>query len=204
MIRSLVLDVDNVLADSIRAWCTLAKRRLRIDVAFDSITNHKLVGCVNASPEEVFRLQDYVWVNWRRLKPIEAGIERTIDSIRKMGVEIVIATSGPKRHIPYVRDWLALRRIGYDTFCSVTHKSSIKADALVDDAPEEILLFTSEGKAAFLYEQPWNRSMRETSFTRIPDIGTLLDILQKDRLAESEHDCIVRSGDPVHAKMSQS
>lgn len=202
MIRSLILDVDNVLADSIRAWCTLAKRRLQINVAFDSITNHKLVGCVNASPEEVFRLQDYVWLNWRRLRPIEGGIGRTIDRIRKMGVEIVIATSGPKRHVPYVKDWLALRRIGFDTFCSITHKSSIKADALVDDAPEEILLFASEGKAAFLYDQPWNRSMGKSSFTRIPSIEKLLNILQKDRFPGNEHDRILRSRDMAHAQMS--
>ena len=198
MIKSLILDVDNVLADSIRTWCTLAKRRLGIDVNFDSITNHKLVGCVSASPEEIFRLQDYVWENWRRLKPLEEDIQRTMEKIRQISVEIVIATSGPKRHIPHVKDWLALRRIDYDRFYPVTHKFSINADALVDDSLEEIILFASRGRSAFLYDQPWNRSTEESSFTRIPNLRTLPSILQKDKFWARGNDLIVRSRDLVH------
>mgnify|MGYP001068744130 CR=1 FL=1 len=204
MIQSLILDVDNVLADSIRAWCMLAKQYLGIDVHFDKITNHKLVGCVSASPEQVFRLQDQVWMNWRKLKPIETGIGRTIDKIREMGVEIVVASSGPKRHVAYAKDWLALKHIDYDRFCSVVHKSEIMADALVDDAPEEALLFASTGRTAFLYDRPWNRSIRESSSKRIRSIRALQNILEEDRLSLGEPDRVVRSGNLVHVQISQS
>jgi len=203
MIQSLILDVDNVLADSIRAWCTLAKRDLGIIAHFDKITNHKLVGCVSASPEQVFRLQDHVWANWRKLKPVEMGIGRTIDSIRDMGVEIVVATSGPKRHVAHVRAWLAQNHIGYGRFCSVAHKSEIKADALVDDAPDEALSFASTGRTAFLYDRPWNRSIRDASTTRIASIRALQGALE-DTLLLSKHDRIVRSRRAVHAQISQS
>jgi hypothetical protein len=148
-------------------------------------------------------LQDHVWMNWPKLKPIEREIGRTIGSIRDIGVEIVIATSGPKRHVPYVKDWLALNRIGYDRFCSVVGKSGIRADALVDDAPDEALSFASTGRIAFLFDQPWNRSIRDASTTRIPSIRVLHNILEEDPFSLGGRDRIVQSRNLVHAQISK-
>jgi 5'(3')-deoxyribonucleotidase len=192
MIRKLIFDVDNVLADSIGAWCKLARRDAGIDVDFACIRNHKLVGCVGLPAEKVFKLQDLVWMHWKELSPVETNIQGIVSKIRKMGVQIAIATSGPRRHVSYVREWLTYRRISCDKFYWATNKSDIDADALVDDAPEEIERFASTERIAFMYDRPWNQLVLGSSFTRISSIARLHDILKRDRSGgslDSKEDC---------------
>jgi 5'(3')-deoxyribonucleotidase len=167
MIRSLIVDVDNVLADSIGSWCRLARLESNLDIEFGSITSHKLIGCVRMSPREVFRLQDQVWRKWRSLKSTERGIGKTVSNLRKVGVKIIVATSGPSRHLPFVKRWLTFRRLKYDTLCNTSDKSTLEGDAIIDDAPEEARGFAATGRPAFLYDRPWNRTFDSPGITRI-------------------------------------
>jgi hypothetical protein len=38
-------------------------------------------------------------------------------------------------------------------------KSKVEAEALVDDAPDEIRQFVRIGRIGFLYAQPWNKDV---------------------------------------------
>jgi len=63
------------------------------------------------------------------------------------------------RLIPYVKQWLGKLQISHNKFFHCTKKcskSDIQAEALVDDAPEEVQSFLRSGRQGFLYSQPWN------------------------------------------------
>jgi hypothetical protein len=104
--------------------------------------------------------------------------------MRSLKIKIIVATSGPYRHLEFVKNWLSHNKIEYDDFCSVGprgSKVSLDADALVDDAPEIVRAFISKKRTGFLYSQPWNirtnianaivvRSLREVG----PDSGDLV------------------------------
>jgi 5'(3')-deoxyribonucleotidase len=174
-----VIDVDNVLADSIRTWCKLVKERLAVDIKFENITSHKLVGCVPFTPAQIFDLQDNVWGNWPQLPTTEEGIPHILEQLQGMDYRINLATSGPVRHVRYVRKWLARNRIPYDKFENVKNKSNLSADILVDDAPEEIRAFASTKRSAFLYDRPWNRALANGRFLRITKLSQLIQHLHQ-------------------------
>jgi 5'(3')-deoxyribonucleotidase len=169
----IAIDVDNVLADSIRTWCRLVKQRLGIRIEFKNITSHKLVGCVPLTSTQIFELQDAVWSNWTSLPTTEGDVAGTVDRLRRMGYRVSVATSGPSRHMNYVKEWLARNRIAYDTFESVSTKCDLSADILVDDAPEEISAFAAPDRKAFLYDRPWNRAISGRKFLRITRLRQL-------------------------------
>jgi 5'(3')-deoxyribonucleotidase len=179
MRHQIAIDVDNVLADSIRTWCRLVRQRLGIRIEFENITSHKLVGCVPLTPTQIFELQDEVWSKWMSLPTTERDVAGTINQLHRMRYRVNVATSGPSRHTNYVKEWLARNRIAYDTFENVPTKCGLSADILVDDAPEEISAFAGSGRRAFLYDRPWNRALSGREFSRIATLRQLTRHLRR-------------------------
>ena len=178
-IRSLAIDVDNVLADSIARWCVLASNS-GCAVKKEQIRYHKLVGSVLMEPHKIFELQDAVWKDWQNVSPTEPSQSAIIEELRQRKIKIVIVTSGPARHKSGILSWLKANQISYDEFHNLergTSKNVIAADALVDDAPEAIISFTSIGRIGFLYSQPWNKKAivaNSISIRSLADIGKYL------------------------------
>lgn len=144
-------------------WCLKATKYFGSKITKEDITDHKIVGSVLIPPRIIFKLQDEVWAEWESLPPTEPGIADKIASLRDHGFQVCIVTSRPLRSIIYVKQWLTKVGINYDEFCSLSPQQSkivIKADALVDDAPEQIRDFIRVGRTGFLYKQPWNRSVK--------------------------------------------
>jgi 5'(3')-deoxyribonucleotidase len=184
---SLVIDVDNTLADSIRAWCSLARKECNAKIEYDNLSSHKLVGVVEMEASLIFKLQDEVWRRWRTLAATEKGIAQVVRRLRQLGYAIFVATSGPVRHVDFVKNWLAHNSIKYDEFYSVRTKTDIPADVLVDDAVEEVSAFRSSGRTAFLYNRPWNRMASLPKVTRIDSLRELITILPKPQLPLAAH-----------------
>jgi 5'(3')-deoxyribonucleotidase len=160
-ISSLAIDVDNVLADSIARWCVLA-RSLGYSVVKNQIKFHKLVGSVPIEPDKIFKIQDSVWKDWHNLPPTEPSLRTTMAALRRR-LTIIIVTSGPSRHRSEIESWLEAHNLAFDEFHNLGpsgSKTSVMADALVDDAPEAISSFISTGRRGFLYSQPWNKSVK--------------------------------------------
>lgn len=174
-IRSLAIDVDNVLADSIARWCVLA-RSYGCSIAKEQVKSHKLVGSVPMEPSRIFEIQDAVWKDWQSVPPTEPLQSAMIDKLRRKHIKIIIVTSGPARHRSGIQSWLRDRQLLYDEFHILAQgvsKATIAADALVDDAPESVRAFTSIGRAGFLYSQPWNRTSRITDAIVIGSLGDI-------------------------------
>jgi len=155
----IIFDVDNVLADTMTIFCQKASDILGFEVGKQHIENHKVVGSIPLSPQTIFSLQSEVWSDWKMLPPLEDNLPEKMRAFQKIGFEIYVATSTPLRLIPYVKQWLKKSQIPHSKFfhcakeCS---KSDIQAEALVDDAPEEVRNFLRSGRQSFLYLQPWN------------------------------------------------
>jgi hypothetical protein len=71
--------------------------------------------------------------------------------------------------------------VQYDDFFALgpyKSKATIDSDILVDDAPEQIARFISEGRLGFIYDQPWNRNVTVVGATVIRDFSELLNHLE--------------------------
>ena len=176
-----IIDVDNTLADSIGSWCLLAKAKYGVTVEYNTISSHKLVGCLPLDSSLIFSIQDEVWKQWSTLPPTERGLGRLVHDLRELGYEIIIATSGPARHVDCVKKWLAHNEIEYHEFHSVKSKTSIHAQVLVDDSVEEVTAFVSEGREALLYDRPWNRTKLPERVSRLLSLQDLPAILPKPK-----------------------
>jgi 5'(3')-deoxyribonucleotidase len=176
-LEKIVLDVDNVLADSISSWCRKASEYLGYAVSKVDIKSHKIVGSVPMSPGLIFRLQDEVWIHWKQLRPTEQGLPEKVTALRNHGFKIYIATARPKRSVIFVRKWLDHLRLPYDDFFALgpyRDKADIPSDALVDDAPEQVERFVRDGRIGFLYSQPWNCAVSISNAVTIHNFDELL------------------------------
>ena len=173
----IVFDVDNVLADSMTCWCKKASHYLESTITKNDIRSHKIVGSVRMEARKIFELQDQVWKEWESLPPTESNLNRKLNALRENGFKIYIATSRPKRLTDCVLQWLDKRKISYDSFFPLGPrqlKTNIDADALVDDAPEQIREFVRAGRVGFIYDQPWNIKVKIGKTIRVKKIDDVL------------------------------
>jgi len=155
----IVFDVDNVLANTMKVFCEKASKLIGFEVTKKQIRSHKIVGSIPLPPETIFRIQTEVWSDWAVLPVLERNLYEKMDSFKKIGFEVYIATAVPSKLVPYVEKWIRSKRIPFSKFfhCSKKRpKSLIQAEALVDDSPEEVRRFVSSRRQGFLYRQPWN------------------------------------------------
>lgn len=182
----IVFDVDNVLADSMSCWCIKASKHLKSPITRDRIRSHKIVGSVQMPAAKIFELQDQVWEGWEALPPTESDLDQKMEILRGNGFKIYIATSRPKRLTECVLKWLNKMNIVYDQFFSLgprEPKTRISADALVDDAPEQIRAFVRTDRVGFIYDQPWNVKARIRKAIRVRKTD---DILAYYRLLDAK------------------
>ena len=178
--KSIVFDVDNVLADTMNCWCLKASEYLRVKVTKDQIKHDKIVGSVPISASEVYRLQDLVWEEWANLPATEEGIPDLMSKLKNSGCSIIIATCRPTRSARLVVKWLAKNGINYDCFQALgpyRSKAEIECDMLVDDAPQQIIRIIERGGIGFLYAQPWNAGSHIPKAITIQSLSEILDHL---------------------------
>lgn len=155
----IVFDVDNVLADTMGVFCEKASKLVGFKVSKKHIRSHKVVGSIPLSPETIFRIQTEVWSAWDVLPLLEEDLYEKMNSFKKIGFDIYIATAVPSKLVPYVEKWIRNKGIPFSKFFHCPKKrpkSRIQAEALVDDSPEEVRRFVSSRRQGFLYHQPWN------------------------------------------------
>jgi 5'(3')-deoxyribonucleotidase len=202
--RRIVFDVDNVLADTMTSFCRKASSLVGFKIEKQRITNHKVVGSIPLSSQAIFRLQEEVWRQWKTLPTLETHLPNKMCALQKIGFEIYIATAIPLRLVSYVKQWLTKQKIPYAKFFHIQRnysKSNIEADALVDDAPEEVRNFMRSGGQGFLYLQPWNATARIPGAILVNSLDDVLrnyGVMKNEGgsyrdvrwLKESEHDCL--------------
>lgn len=164
MIRGVIFDADGTLIDSMQAWADvgvryLAQRGIVADADLPAIMFHRSLeeGASHIKaryglPESVAELRAEMlaliasfFENEVALKP---GARETIDTLRRRGIPLTVATSGKQEFLV-----AALRRLGVlDAFCGIftctdhnttKHESAIYdlAAAHMGTAPQETAVF---------------------------------------------------------------
>jgi len=181
----IVFDVDNIFADSMASFCQKASKLVGFEVNKQHIRSHKVVGPFPYlhRPFLIFKVR--FGVTGKRLPSLEDNLRKKMLAFRKIGFDIYVATAIPLRLIPYVKQWLRKKQVPYSKFfhcpkeCS---KSDIQAEALVDDAPEEVKSFIRSGRQGFLYLRPWNTNV---NISRAIVVRNLDDILKYYGVSQS-------------------
>lgn len=163
MNNCIVVNVDNVLADSIGRVLDIINERYETNYVKDDIQSPKLVGSLKLRPREIFSIQRESWKNWKQIKPLESKPIALIRALKDIGIELVISTTSPSPIPTYMKQWLQFYELGTFLFKPLMRRNSkytLECQFLVDDTVEEVINFSSNERVAFLYNQPWNPNAR--------------------------------------------
>jgi 5'-nucleotidase len=77
--------------------------------------------------------------------------------------------------------WLDEHRIPYRDLCFIGDKPHVGADVYVDDAPRHIVGLRAAGKAAIVFDQPYNRQLPGPRATSWDEVVAFVETLLADR-----------------------
>lgn len=91
-------------------------------------------------------------------KDTRVGLQRLVE----MGHEILIITSRPASAVEDTKEWVdfyykGIPLVDLHILSNNEEKSSVQADILIDDNPPNVVEWAEQGRAALLFDRPWNR-----------------------------------------------
>ncbi len=158
--KTLSIDFDSVLADTMIAWTKEYNKLKNTNITKSEITYWDIGMILPLSADEISTMFNYVWQHcWRNIPPSEPGQSEIIKRIRRRGYRISILTKRERPTIAYVAKWLDYHDIYSDDLIFIYDnrpKAEYPFDILIDDAPSNLVEITPP-KAGILFNQPWNK-----------------------------------------------
>jgi 5'(3')-deoxyribonucleotidase len=158
--KSLSIDFDSVLADTMIAWTMEYNKLKHTNITKNEITYWDIGMILPLSAEEISKIFNYVWQHcWQEIPPSEPGQSEIIKRIHRRGYRISILTKRERSTAAYVAKWLDYHDIYSDDLIFLydnTPKSEYPFDILIDDVPSNLIDITSP-KIGILFNQPWNK-----------------------------------------------
>ena len=163
------VDLDGVCADYISGFRSVVAKIK--GVPEESLTPDVSWGCSEwgiASAEEFDSIHRQAVLDHDmllKMKPLE-GVVDALWRISDAGVWIRIVTHrlyvnwGHEVTAGHTVRWLDETGIPYRDLCFVAKKTSVAADAFVEDAPHNIADLRSAGRKVIIFDQPYNRKFR--------------------------------------------
>ena len=88
----IALDVDGVLADTMKLWLRLWNRRSSQSLSYEELVEWDFWKRLGISGEEFMELMKEAWRMWRELPPTEPNLSEKVSRLRSLGrVDIVTA-----------------------------------------------------------------------------------------------------------------
>ncbi|MFQ5940550.1 MAG: hypothetical protein ACE5KA_02480, partial [Nitrososphaerales archaeon] len=56
-------------------------------------------------------------------------------------------------------------------------KADLDYEVFIDDSPHNVEIIATKGRNVLLYEQPWNKSVKDARIIRIKKLGEAADII---------------------------
>jgi 5'(3')-deoxyribonucleotidase len=164
---AVALDLDGVLYEwhrTVRYMMREYQGVMMPDDAWDTWDAHKLY----YTPEqERWLWSEGVGLGLFRYGHVVKGAIIGMRALQLSGYRLYVVTHRPRNAVPDTIAWLnLLQKPGVVTFDGVAilsdgqPKSTIEADILVDDKPENIQEWHGHGKRAIIYDQQWNRDFQ--------------------------------------------
>jgi len=170
----IALDVDGVLADTIRSWLRLCNKRFGMNLTYDQIDHWNFWKDVGINQEDFEGLFNEAWYNWRVLPPTEDKLAAKVELLKNIG-KVDIVTGRTLDTMRYVEKWLAMQSINCNKIVVVEPdktKGHLDYDIFIDDSPLNAIDAAERGKMALVYDQPWNSHLdQRDNLFRIRDLS---------------------------------
>ncbi len=121
------------------------------------------------------------WKRWEEIPATEAGLDKTVLELRKLGMVDVVTAAGGYESEKERKQWLVKHGITYNSFVVVpmhlktdggSAKLEMDYDVWIDDNPSDAVAAIKQGKRLLLYDQAWNRNI-DTPTRTVVRIKTL-------------------------------
>ena len=173
----LALDVDGVLADVMASWLTY-NNRIRKRLSRRDLTDwHFWKGL---GIDDFYGELSMCWKDWIAIPPTEQNLSQTVRELSELA-RIDIVTAREKSTDGFVKEWLDLHRIHFDSYVSVVSgpmKAELDYDVFIDDSPLNASSFLKNNKTVLVYSQPWNRGLSDPGLRRISSLSEAAEILR--------------------------
>jgi 5'(3')-deoxyribonucleotidase len=177
MVKTLAIDLDSVLADTMLLWADEYNRRKHANIRKNDIISWELPDVFNMPVEEISQIFTHIWDRrWKEIPPTEPDIANTTYVLHQRGYRISILTKRFRPSVVNVAKWLDLYEVYCDDLLFVYDdrpKGEYPFDILVDDAPINLMNIRRPRKG-ILYSQPWNTDFvwpdRISKLTQLNDL----------------------------------
>ena len=164
----IALDVDGVLADTMRLWIRLWNREKGQKLSYEDLAEWDFWKELGISSDEFMRMMNKAWRMWREIPPTEPNLAEKVSKIKSFG-KLDILTARPRETEKYTLRWLEAHRIPFDEYVWIESsrlKPNLSYDVFIDDSPRLVEGCILQRKLLLLYDRPWNRGIREDRYVR--------------------------------------
>lgn len=176
----IALDLDGVLADTMRLWIRLWRYRTGQIIRFEDLDEWDFWKKLGISEGEFMDIMNDAWRLWKIMPPTETLLSEKVKEIKKFG-KVDIVTARPRVTERYVLNWLERHKIPYDEYVwirSCREKPSLNYDVYIDDSPLIVDGCIRRRKLLILYHRPWNKLIQENIYVkRIKSLDEVPEIL---------------------------
>ncbi len=155
------LDVDGVLADTMRLWIRLWNRRSGQKLEYEDLVEWDFWRRLGITGEEFMELMKMAWRMWRMLPPTEPNLSEKVARLRTIG-KVDVVTARPRDVEKYTLLWLEVHRIPFDDIIWIRSsgmKARLDYEVFIDDSPLLVDGCTLRTRFLLLYDRPWNRNI---------------------------------------------
>ncbi len=156
--KTLCIDIDGTVADSIAGWLRIANEEYMIGKSKNDINDYNLEKITGIKKETVYEIYRRVWDNYAEIPPVDEYVSAVIEKLHKSFIiKIVTGTVGDEKA---VKAWLKLNNIPYDEFVHVRRsieKLNAEGDAFIEDDPAIARALAEKGRYVIMIEQSWNK-----------------------------------------------
>lgn len=159
----IALDVDGVLADTMRSWLSLCNSRFSMNLTYDQIDKWNFWRDKGMEESDMETLFNQAWEDWEKMPSTEDNLSKKVELLHQFG-DVDIVTARNSMTITNVTKWLDKQKIKRDRIVVVEPdqtKGHLDYDVFIDDSPLNLLDIADRGKFALCYDQPWNRDVSQ-------------------------------------------
>lgn len=176
--RTIAIDLDSVLADTMVIWVEEFNKRNNSSINKDNIISWDISKTLDISITEVSDIFTCIWdKRWKDIPSTEPSIGNAVSNLHSKGFRISILTKRYRSSVGNVIKWLDFHEIHCDDLLFVyddAPKTNYPFDILVDDAPINFSQLVHP-RIGILFNQPWNKNF--TWPIRIDSLSEVINLV---------------------------
>ncbi|MEM3085395.1 MAG: hypothetical protein QXU32_13345 [Nitrososphaerales archaeon] len=175
----IALDLDGVLADIVLVWINQYNRKHNASINKETIESWDFWKDLGVGKYEFYYQLSNCWSRWKEVPPMENDIDNAVNKLHALGT-VDIVTARDQESTNYVLEWLEHNKIIYNEYVVVQdgrEKANLDYDMFIDDSPHNAIRLASRSKNVLLYDQPWNKLVKDPTIVRIKKLVEAVEII---------------------------